>query len=111
MQERFRVKDQNKNEVLQKVFDNDSKYTTDDEIEEEARRSVSCILFFSGIVKAQCAASITNFNIHLHKPYNRINYKTTKLQLTIQWLPLYFHNYLSLTDNFARWYADDQSVF
>ena len=84
MQKRFRAKDKTKMIFYKKEdLDNDSQYTTD-EIEEEARRSASCILFFSAIVKTQYARSIANFNISLHKPYNRVNYKTTKLQLAIQ---------------------------
>ena len=51
MQKRFRTKDQNKDDVLKEDLDDDSEYTTDNEIEEEARRNVSCILFFSVIVK------------------------------------------------------------
>ena len=51
MQKRFRTKDQNKDDVLKEDLDDDSEYTTDNEIEEEARRNVSCILFFSAIVK------------------------------------------------------------
>ena len=60
MQKRFREKDQNKDDVLQEDLDNDLEYTTDDEIE-EARRSLSCILFFSAIVKTQYAASIVMY--------------------------------------------------
>ena len=60
--------------------------------------------------KGQYGTRIVNFNISLHKPYNRINYKTAKLQLTIQWLSLYIRNYLSLTDSFARWCTDDKSA-
>ena len=60
MQKRFREKDQNKDDVLQEDLNNDSEYTTDDEIE-EARRSLSCILFFSAIVKTQYAASIVMY--------------------------------------------------
>ena len=51
MWKRFRTKDQNKDDVLKEDLDDDSEYTTDNEIEEEARRNVSCILFFSVIVK------------------------------------------------------------
>ena len=85
MQKRFRAKDKTKMIFYKKEdLDNDSQYTTD-EIEEEARRSASCILFFSAIVRTQYATtSIANFSISLHKPYNCINHKTTKLQLTIQ---------------------------
>ena len=83
-QKRFWAKDQNKDDGLQEDLDNDSEYKTDDKTEEKARRSASCILFFSAIVKTQYAANIANFNIHIHKPYNRINCKTTKLLLAIQ---------------------------
>ena len=102
MQKRFRAKDQNKDGVLQEGLYDDSEYTADDEIKEETRRSASFLFFFSATIKTQYAVNIANFNIHIHKPQNHNNYKTAKLQLTIQWLVLYFHNYLSLTDNFAR---------
>ena len=102
MQKRFRAKDQNNNGVLQQDLYDDSEYTTDDEIKEETRRSASFLFFFSATVKTQYAVNIANFNIHIHKPQNHFNCKTAKLQLTIQWLLLYFRNYLSLTDNFAR---------
>ena len=58
--EKIQRKDQNKDDVLQEDLDNDLEYTTDDEIE-EARRSLSCILFYSAIVKTQYAASIVMY--------------------------------------------------
>ena len=85
MQKRFNAKEQNKDNVLQKNLYDDSESTADDEIQEgKASRSASNILFLSVIVKTQYTANIANFNIYIHKTYNCINYKTTKLQLTIQ---------------------------
>ena len=77
MQKRFWAKDQNKDDGLQEDLDNDSEYKTDDKTEEKARRSASCILFFSAIVKTQYAANIANFNI-IYK--NHITVLTAKLQ-------------------------------
>lgn len=87
MQKRLKSKNATQRWCLEENLDDDSKTLTDDEIE-EARRSASCILFLSVKVKTKYTTNIANFNIHIHKPYNHISYKTTKLQLTIQRLPL-----------------------
>ena len=85
MQKRFKAKEQNKDDVLQKDLYDDQEIRADDEIEEgKASRSASNILFLSVIVKTLYTANIANFNIHIHETYNCINYKTIKLQLTIQ---------------------------
>ena len=89
MQKIFKAKKQNKDESLQEDLDGDLESATDEEIEEEeARRSESCILFFSVIIKTQYTANIANFNIHIQKPVLTKDY--------------YFRNYLSLVDNFIR---------
>ena len=63
VQKRFKAKKKNKDNVMQEDLEDDWESTTVDEIEEDARKSASCILFLSTIVKTEYTANIANFNI------------------------------------------------